>query len=190
MSVKHLGDKLWAGVTTLLRAQGFEKRAKGLVRISGALEERFRLEGSHWNIGTEPYKFYLGISMRLIDVPLPMRCEGSPLPDRPEVKRWGHAAGRQRCADPEAPLQLEVTSAGLDQMIVSLAELIEQASETLQRCEPIVRQAALQGEYIPLWRAAKRSRERVNNAPCVAKQHEVLANVLASQPPADRNDRS
>lgn len=157
MSAKHLGDELLVGVLASLGCLGFKKSARTLVRQAGAFEERYRLQGSHWNSGVEPYKFYLGISMRLTNVPLPTLQEGSKLPDRPEVRRWAHSSGRQRCVDSNAPLWLEVTNGRLNETVNDLVERITLAGNVLQRCEQIVRQAALQGEYIPLWKAVKLS---------------------------------
>ncbi|NEX63136.1 hypothetical protein [Noviherbaspirillum galbum] len=159
MSVKYLGNELWEGVAARLQRHGYKKKGAVLVRQSGTLEERFHIEGSRWNSGVEPYLFRLGISMRLIDLSLPVRIEGVLLTDHTEVKKWGHSSGRQRCVDPDAPEWFAVTKEGLDQMIMSLTEQITRVSDVLRECEPIVREVAIQGEYIPLWRAIERSRQ-------------------------------
>lgn len=143
MPVRNLGSDLASELhRSHLKSLGFRKERSTFARERADHVEVFDIQGSQWNSGGEPWRFYLNVGVHFPDVPLDVDSRG--------IWRGVHALGRIEAIVPGAPESFEVDSSSVQGVARKLADLIVAASERLPALLERPRSRAQKGLASPL----------------------------------------
>ena len=125
-----------------LRPAGFRKKGATFSRPRQGYIELFNIQGSDWNSGEEPWRFYLNARVCFSDL--------GPLNGGKLTAQYFHAEGRSNRLLPGTPPHFDVSQQTVEQVARELATLILRMSEALPALLKPVRSRALAGLYSPL----------------------------------------
>ena len=142
MTARKLGDEFARHLhVSILKKLGFRKSRHWFWRERTGYVELFEIQGSSWNSGEGPWRFYVNVYVRFADIgPLSGVVSANPY----------HANGRIERIVSSAPAKFEVSSINLAQVARDLGGIIVLASEALPNLLPAAREYATRGLLSPL----------------------------------------